>query len=107
MIDLLLTNGHPYQGITDEIPYPHIPIIACNADLQFMSDAPRPRFGHGAFLACLEALYEKITGYQLQYEALIGKPAETTYAHAEDALIKQVCKKKLSNIRLMHISNQK
>lgn len=54
-----------------------------------MTDAPRPRFGHGAFLACLEALYLKITGFPLRYEALIGKPAETTYAHAEDVLIQQ------------------
>jgi len=36
----------------------HIPIIACNRDLVFKAAADLPRFGHGAFLTCLEALYK-------------------------------------------------
>ena len=34
-------------------------------DLQWMAEAVMPRFGHGAFLLCLESLYKKITGLGL------------------------------------------
>ena len=44
-----------------------------------MAKSPIPRFGNGAFLVCLEALYEKLTGQPLQYEGLVGKPSEVTY----------------------------
>lgn len=47
-----------------------------------------PRFGHGMFLVCLESLYKKITGHELKYEALIGKPSVVTYNYAE-LLVKQ------------------
>lgn len=46
------------------------------------------RFGHGMFLVCLESLYKKVTGYDLKYEALIGKPSVVTYNYAE-LLIRQ------------------
>ena len=49
-----------------------------------------PRFGHGAFLLCLEELYKKVTGRDMVYTALIGKPSEITYRHAEHVLQKQV-----------------
>lgn len=41
------------------------------------------RFGHGTFLVCLENIYKKITGRELKYEALMGKPSELTYHFAE------------------------
>ncbi|RXG56406.1 Cat eye syndrome critical region protein 5 [Armadillidium vulgare] len=41
------------------------------------------RFGHGAFLLCLEALFKKVTGKDLIYTALVGKPSEITYYHSE------------------------
>ena len=40
------------------------------------------------FLVCLESLYKKITGCELKYEALIGKPSMVTYNYAE-LLVKQ------------------
>lgn len=40
------------------------------------------------FLVCLESLYKKVTGYDLKYEALIGKPSVVTYNYAE-LLIRQ------------------
>ena len=52
------------------------PILACNMDLQWMAEAVMPRFGHGAFLVSLENLYKKITGRDLIYTALVGKPSE-------------------------------
>ncbi|KAH7947030.1 hypothetical protein HPB52_007427 [Rhipicephalus sanguineus] len=43
-------------------------------------------FGHGAFLVCLENLYKKVTGRDMIYTALIGKPSEITYLHAESCV---------------------
>lgn len=86
IVDLLLTNGNPDNGNT--VQYPHIPVLACNMDLLWMAEAKNPRFGHGMFLVCLENLYKKITGYDLKYEALIGKPSVVTYNYAE-LLIRQ------------------
>ncbi|KAL1462757.1 hypothetical protein WDU94_014568 [Cyamophila willieti] len=89
IIDLLLTNGNPNQ-LPASVPYPHIPVIASNMDLLWMSEANIPRFGHGTFLVCLESLYKKITGYDLKYDYLVGKPCELTYQYAVQLLLKQV-----------------
>ncbi|XP_068595962.1 haloacid dehalogenase-like hydrolase domain-containing 5 [Brachionichthys hirsutus] len=87
IVDILLTNGNP-DTAWNSIQYPHIPVLACNMDLLWMAEAKNPRFGHGMFLVCLESLYKKITGYELKYQALIGKPSVVTYNYAE-LLIKQ------------------
>ncbi|XP_063443509.1 haloacid dehalogenase-like hydrolase domain-containing 5 [Mytilus trossulus] len=83
LIDLLMTEGKPTKAPESLSQVKQLPIIACNMDLVFMAEACMPRFGHGAFLVCLEALYKKITGKPLEYEALIGKPCEITYRFAE------------------------
>ncbi|CAH0383548.1 unnamed protein product [Bemisia tabaci] len=100
VIDLLLTNGVP-RKLPDELPYPHIPVLACNMDLQWMAEAAIPRFGHGAFLLCLESLYHKITGKQLIYNTLLGKPSEITYQYAHKLLLEQA--KDLGVERMNHI----
>jgi len=87
LVDVLMTNGMPTEA-PKIIPRPHLPILACNMDLQWMAEACMPRFGHGAFLVCLENLYKKITGHELIYSALIGKPSEITYYHAERMVVK-------------------
>ncbi len=56
--DLLLTHGNPNITLNSSNIGTHIPIIACNKDLVFKAVADLPRFGHGAFLTCLEALYK-------------------------------------------------
>ena len=86
IIDLLMTNGMPCQ-INSIVPYPHIFTIACNMDLLWVSQAPLPRFGHGAFLYCLESLYKKVSGHDLIYTGLIGKPSIITYCYATSRLI--------------------
>ncbi|XP_069717151.1 haloacid dehalogenase-like hydrolase domain-containing 5 [Phaenicophaeus curvirostris] len=91
IIDVLLSNGNPGAELQD-IPYPHLPILACNMDLLWMAEAKMPRFGHGTFLLCLENIYKKVTGRELKYEALIGKPSTVTYRYAE-YLIKQQAEK--------------
>ncbi|XP_060095835.1 haloacid dehalogenase-like hydrolase domain-containing 5 [Heteronotia binoei] len=82
IIDVLLTNGHPGNPYSQS-SYPHIPVLACNMDLMWMAEAHSPRFGHGTFMVCLENIYKKVTGKDLRYEALIGKPSEVTYHYAE------------------------
>jgi len=92
LIDVLMTNGLPANvPASAEEPFrrPHLPVLACNMDLQWMAEASMPRFGHGAFLVSLENLYKKITGRDLVYSALIGKPSEITYWHSEQILQEQ------------------
>ncbi|XP_054023586.1 haloacid dehalogenase-like hydrolase domain-containing 5, partial [Dryobates pubescens] len=91
IIDVLLSNGNPGAELQD-IPYPHLPVLACNMDLLWMAEAKMPRFGHGTFLLCLESIYKKVTGRELKYEALIGKPSTVTYRYAE-YLIKEQAQK--------------
>uniref|UniRef100_A0A8C3S7T2 Haloacid dehalogenase-like hydrolase domain-containing 5 n=1 Tax=Chelydra serpentina TaxID=8475 RepID=A0A8C3S7T2_CHESE len=82
IIDVLLTGGCPGKPY-HQASYPHIPVLACNMDLMWMAEAQSPRFGHGTFMVCLENIYKKITGKELKYEALMGKPSELTYHYAE------------------------
>ncbi|XP_015594726.1 haloacid dehalogenase-like hydrolase domain-containing 5 [Cephus cinctus] len=86
MVDLLMTNGMP-SALPSLIPQPHIPVIACNMDLLWVSEAPIPRYGHGAYLFCLENLYKKVTSKNMIYTALVGKPSEITYHHANRMLL--------------------
>ncbi|CAF0932512.1 unnamed protein product [Rotaria sordida] len=82
--DLLLTDGNPAIIPADSnTERGHIPIIACNRDLVFKAAADLPRFGHGAFLTCLETLYKNISGNDLKYTSFVGKPFEISYQYAE------------------------
>lgn len=46
-----------------------------------------------AFLLSMEIfLFQKITGYDLQYTALVGKPSEITYRYAEHVITMQAKK---------------
>ncbi|NWS21215.1 HDHD5 hydrolase, partial [Pachyramphus minor] len=85
IIDVLLTSGYPGNPYHHE-NYPHIPVLACNMDLMWVAEAQSPRFGHGTFMVCLENIYKKITGKELKYEALMGKPSRLTYQYAEQLL---------------------
>ncbi|XP_067907911.1 haloacid dehalogenase-like hydrolase domain-containing 5 [Heterodontus francisci] len=82
IIDVLLTAGNP-DHIPRQLIYPHIPVVACNTDLMWVAEGKSPRFGHGIFVLCLENIYKKITGKDLKYELLLGKPSEITYHYAE------------------------
>lgn len=91
IVDILRTDGKPNK-VPEAVPETHLPVVACNMDLQFMDRACMPRYGHGAYLLCLEALYKKCTGHELEYTALIGKPSEVTYRYAEHVLSQQAAK---------------
>ncbi|CAO2606407.1 Haloacid dehalogenase-like hydrolase domain-containing 5 [Lemmus lemmus] len=88
IIDVLLSNGNPGTGLVTA-PYPHLPVLASNMDLLWMAEAKMPRFGHGTFLLCLEAIYRKVTGKELKYEGLMGKPSILTYQYAENVIRQQ------------------
>ncbi|CAF3456513.1 unnamed protein product [Rotaria socialis] len=82
--DLLLTDGNPSVVPVDtSVNRSHMPVIACNRDLVFKAAADLPRFGHGAFLTCLEALYKNLSGTDLVYKAFVGKPFEISFQYAE------------------------
>jgi len=80
ILDVIQTDGRP--GSKPPANVNQIPVLASNMDLQWMAKAPIPRFGNGAFLLCLEALYEKMTGTPLEYTALVGKPSVVTYQYS-------------------------
>lgn len=87
LIDVLMTNGDPRDKFKF-VPEPHLPIIACNKDVTFKGSAMLPRFGNGAFLECLEALYMKITKKKLIYEEIMGKPYLIQYRYAAEQIQK-------------------
>ncbi|NWH71218.1 HDHD5 hydrolase, partial [Piaya cayana] len=93
IIDVLLTSGYPGNPYHWE-SYPHIPVLACNMDLMWVAEAQSPRFGHGTFMVCLENIYKKITGKDLKYEALMGKPSKVTYQYAEYLIRAQVAQRR-------------
>lgn len=69
--DLLLTDGNPAVVPTEyDTDHDHIPVIACNRDLVFKAAADLPRFGHGAFLTCLESLYKVNTFFKSKQQSL-------------------------------------
>jgi len=84
--DVLLTGGQLDQPAQLDL---QLPVIACNVDLQYMDKAHLPRYGNGSFLVCLESLYKRLTGEELVYSVLSGKPSELTFQYAESKLQRQ------------------
>ncbi|XP_061788757.1 haloacid dehalogenase-like hydrolase domain-containing 5 [Nerophis lumbriciformis] len=97
LVDVLLTNGSPGFAYKTQLST-QLPVLACNMDLVWMAEAPSPRFGHGMFMLCLESVYKKLTGRELQYQALLGKPGLLTYQYAEHVLRLQNQNHKLATI---------
>ncbi|XP_047204200.1 haloacid dehalogenase-like hydrolase domain-containing 5 [Girardinichthys multiradiatus] len=97
LIDVLLSNGRPGCVYGTQM-LAQMPVLACNMDLLWMADAPSPRFGHGIFLLCLESVYKMLTGRDLEYAAVLGKPSLLTYQYAEQLLHQQNQNHKLSTI---------
>ena len=85
IIDVIMSNGYLDKSAT-KFPDTNLPILACNADMVWMAEASMPRFGHGTFLHCLEQIYERLSGNELKYSAIVGKPNEISYLYAESVL---------------------
>ena len=77
LILIISVNAYSFSFLNQQVQHHCNPILLWT------------RFGHGAFLVCLEELYKKITGRDLIYTALIGKPSELTMAHADAVAQKQ------------------
>jgi ribonucleotide monophosphatase NagD (HAD superfamily) len=56
--------------------------------LLWANQFPSPRFGQGAFAACVETLFERVTGIQLA-KTFYGKPNPEPYALVERLLHNQ------------------
>lgn len=87
LLDVIKCNGK-LDKAPMKFPEVNLPILACNTDMVWMAEASMPRFGHGTFLHCLESVYEKLSGRELNYTAIVGKPSEITYYYAESMLKK-------------------
>lgn len=42
ILDVLMADGKPNTP-PNNLPYPHLPVLACNMDLLWMAEAPTPR----------------------------------------------------------------
>jgi len=91
IIDILMTNGS-LSNDTSGYGEQRVPVLACNMDLQWMSEFSQPRFGHGMFLHCLESVYMKLVGRPLMYSALVGKPSSSTYQYAQQLVLNEAQK---------------
>jgi HAD superfamily hydrolase (TIGR01456 family) len=87
LCDVLQTDGR--LGCRAAEGRQPVRLIVCNEDFTFAwADVP-PRFGPGAFVTCLEALYTRMTGRQLQYDTY-GKPHAPAYSFAQRQLALQL-----------------
>lgn len=94
VVDLLLSEGGKLGTRRDLDNFdgnPSVPIYFSCADLQWAADYKLPRFGQGAFIETVRALYKALTGADLK-DTVIGKPTAFTYRYA-DALLQAQAKK--------------
>eukprot|EP00128_Syssomonas_multiformis_P018930 Colp12_sorted_trinity150504_noHs@20050 len=84
LTDLLVSDGTP--GVLAEKQ--QVQMIFSNPDMLWAAQFSQPRFGQGAFRACLETLYKEVTGRQLLVTQL-GKPEGITYDYATKLLENQ------------------
>ncbi len=79
--DILLSDQGKYGSLASPSSPQSIPFYLSNADLLWSNDFPNTRFAQGAFLVVLNALYQKLTGRELQ-ATKFGKPEHVTYQYA-------------------------
>ena len=66
----------------------NVKLYVANLDFVYSAEYVVPRFTTGAFIKCLECLYQGTTGKALDYVP-VGKPFLITYSFAEDNLNRQ------------------
>jgi len=87
LCDVLQTDGR--VGCRADDGRQPVRLIVCNEDFTFAWADVAPRFGPGAFVTCLEALYTRMTSRPLQYDTY-GKPHAPAYSFAQRQLALQV-----------------
>jgi HAD superfamily hydrolase (TIGR01456 family) len=90
LITDILIGGGVLGRCMEHVPAntPPIEIFFSNPDLLWANEHPAPRFGQGAFKACVETLYEKVTKTPLIAKTF-GKPNPEPYRLVEASLLKQ------------------
>lgn len=66
-----------------------VKLYCCNFDFFFAAEHPLPRFGPGAFLTALRALYAAVTGGRDLHVIAHGKPHRPAYVVAEHKLARR------------------
>ncbi|XP_054677805.1 haloacid dehalogenase-like hydrolase domain-containing 5 isoform X2 [Grus americana] len=86
IIDVLLSNGNPGAELQD-IPYPHLPVLACNMDLLWMAEAKMPRDNpmSDVYGANLYNNYLK-SAHQNQVQAGVKRSLQAASPQTEDHL---------------------
>lgn len=90
--DVLVGGGVMGRKAADVSPEndPPVQIYFSNPDLLWANEFPLPRFGQGAFAACLETLYSNLTGGDsLPHKTVYGKPNPAPYSLIERVLGEQ------------------
>uniref|UniRef100_A0A663ETV2 Haloacid dehalogenase like hydrolase domain containing 5 n=1 Tax=Aquila chrysaetos chrysaetos TaxID=223781 RepID=A0A663ETV2_AQUCH len=87
IIDVLLSNGNPGAELQD-IPYPHLPVLACNMDLLWMAEAQMPRDNpmSDIYGANLYNNYLK-SAHQNQVHAGVKRSPQATMESCESILV--------------------
>uniref|UniRef100_A0A8B9GN50 Haloacid dehalogenase like hydrolase domain containing 5 n=1 Tax=Amazona collaria TaxID=241587 RepID=A0A8B9GN50_9PSIT len=85
--DVLLSNGNPDSELQD-IPYPHLPVLACNMDLLWMAEAKMPRDNpmSDVYGANLYNNYLK-SAHQNQVQAGVKRSLQTAMESCESILV--------------------
>lgn len=66
-----------------------VKLFVSQRDLLWSNTFPVPRFGLGAFVACLETLLTKLPVHKAPEVATLGKPTTVPYRAAEELLLQQ------------------
>eukprot|EP00803_Ostreobium_quekettii_P010448 evm.model.scf_1116.2 EVM.evm.TU.scf_1116.2 scf_1116:15222-17869(-) len=91
--DVVMSGGIPGRKRPQE--YSPVKVFFSHADLLWANDFPTPRFGQGAFVCALQALYKQTTGVPLPNVTFFGKPHPSQYRLVEEVLEHQAAELRL------------
>ncbi|TPX70231.1 hypothetical protein SpCBS45565_g01853 [Spizellomyces sp. 'palustris'] len=77
----LITTRQPSRPYSQSTP-----LYSSNADFQWSNEWPWPRYGQGAFVTALDAVWKRLSGIPLVIEKQFGKPSGPTFEFAEKML---------------------
>eukprot|EP00933_Yihiella_yeosuensis_P036930 TRINITY_DN30781_c0_g1_i1.p1 TRINITY_DN30781_c0_g1~~TRINITY_DN30781_c0_g1_i1.p1 ORF type:complete len:260 (+),score=45.42 TRINITY_DN30781_c0_g1_i1:103-780(+) len=63
-----------------------VEVYACNPDFLWRAAYPASRYGNGAFVECLKALWRRKTGLELKITGEFGKPHKSQFDIAHDMI---------------------
>lgn len=84
LCDLARSTGIPGQHPSDDSQ--PVNFYFSGPDFEYSTEHNVPRFGSGAFRACLEHLFTKVTRGRILKHTVFGKPEAASYRYAEKVL---------------------